>query len=225
MLHIASHSYIFLSILCRHYLGDVFVFVNNNGYYIDRYKHRDCKLKVSTHKLLDFLLISLTHQSDLMRDIEYKVELSVSLTEFMTLCGLAVTYANRAKVRKQVKSDLEFLKILRVNTSEKRNRKIINYGPFHLLDKGWVKGDYINIVFNRDFILYLKEIRMFMTYPLALFKTDNKTNSYYLGKKLVYHYGLYSNRKKGLNYISVRRLLVYAPNLPSYRQYEVTSHL
>lgn len=208
---------------CVSSTGDVFITVNKTSYIIQGYKYLNASLKVSTHKLFDFLMIALTKKSDLMRDVDFNgIEIIVSLTEFMDCCGLAITAANKNKTRKWIKSDLEIFKKLSVNTSEKRRTKTANkvkeYNIFCLFDNGWVKGDRVSVTFNYDFIVYLRELRMFMNYPLTLFKTDGKMNSYYLGKKLAYHYGLYNNWEKERNLISVTRLMAYAPNLPTYKK-------
>lgn len=77
----------------------------------------------------------------------------------------------------------------------------------------------INFNFSKDMARYLTNAYI-MKYPTELLKVDERnSNLYPLGRKLLLHYSMGNNRKKGTsNIISVKLLLEVCPGIPTYTE-------
>lgn len=198
---------------------------DNVTVHIENYENLDSKLSVSVHKLFDILVLLLSQQNQFRNKAQiYDTIVNCSLDDYMALCAIPPTKASRDETRMQVKKDLEMLSRIsiswNVNNETKRKKQDIlpQYWNKKLFTFCGIKKGVITANFTEELTSYLSN--SFVTrFPTTLLTLDQRNaNSYYIGKKLTYHYGLRSNVRRETNScISVSSLLSATPDIPYQR--------
>lgn len=187
--------------------------------FIDKYS----KLKgvrTSTLKLLDTCTMYLTKQNTYRGNNEkINTTVIIPLEQYMSLCGIPLTKSSKDKTRRKVKEDLETLFHMSLEWTEASGKKIKDFAKMRICDKIAIVRGNINFNFSKDMAGYLTDAYI-MQYPMELLKVDERnSNLYPLGRKLLLHYSINNNRKKGTsNIISVKALLEVCPDIPTYEE-------
>ena len=184
--------------------------------FIERYNALQGGLRVSTHKLLDACTIALTAQNSYRGTAPPKTLVVIPLEEYMARCGIPLTKPSKDKTRRRVKEDLETLYATSLEWSEPRGGQTVDFTKMRICTMVAVKNGKIMLDFSPAIAAYLTNAYV-MQYPLELFKADERNpSSYYIGKKLMQHYCIENNQRRGTaNIISVRALLECCPDIPS----------
>ena len=145
-----------------------------------------------------------------------KTQVSISLDEYLALCGKPRTKASKDELRKAVSKELDLLYHISIEWYELRKGETRHFLKMRLCDQVGIINGYITVNFTTQISEYLTHAYV-TQYPLALLAVDGRQRAaYYAGKKLAFHYGLRQNRKKGsYNCISVSKLLEAIPEIPS----------
>lgn len=186
--------------------------------FIEQYRDLTGELRVSTHKLLDLCTIALTRQNHFRGEGAPKNMVTISLDEYMELCGIPATKASKDKTRRKVKEDLETLYSTSIEWSEKSGKQQKDYLKMRIITAHGIKNGKILVGFSPEIAGYLTQAYI-MQYPMALLKVDERSpSSYYIGKKLMQHFSMLSNQRRGTaNILSVRALLDSCKDtIPSY---------
>ncbi len=187
--------------------------------FIDKYS----KLKgvrTSTLKLLDTCTMYLTKQNTYRGNNEkINTNITIPLEQYMTLCGIPLTKSSKDKTRRRVKEDLETLFHMSLEWTESSGKKTKDFAKMRICDKIAIVRGNINFNFSKDMARYLTDAYI-MQYPMELLKVDERnSNLYPVGRKLLLHYSINNNRKKGTsNIISVKALLEVCPDIPTYEK-------
>ena len=187
--------------------------------FIDKYS----KLKgvrTSTLKLLDTCTMYLTKQNTYRGNNEkINTNIVIPLEQYMTLCGIPLTKSSKDKTRRRVKEDLETLFHMSLEWTESSGKKTKDFAKMRICDKIAIVRGNVNFNFSKDMARYLTDAYI-MQYPMELLKVDERnSNLYPLGRKLLLHYSINNNRKKGTsNIISVKALLEVCPDIPTYEK-------
>lgn len=187
--------------------------------FIDKYSELK-GIRTSTLKLLDTCTMYLTKQNTYRGNIEkINTNIIIPLEQYMILCGIPLTKSSKDKTRRKVKEDLETLFHLSLEWTESSGKRIKNFSKMRICDKISILRGNINFNFSKDMAKYLTDAYI-MQYPMELLKVDERnSNLYPLGRKLLLHYSMNSNRKKGTsNIISVKSLLEVCPGIPTYEE-------
>ena len=145
-----------------------------------------------------------------------RTQVSISLDEYLALCGKPRTKASKDELRKAVSKELDLLYHISIEWYELRKGETRHFLKMRLCDQVDIINGYITVNFTTQIAEYLTHAYV-TQYPLALLAVDGRQRAaYYAGKKLAFHYGLRQNRKKGsYNCISVSKLLEAIPEIPS----------
>lgn len=189
--------------------------------FIEKYNDLTGKLRLSTHKLLDICTIALTAQNEYRPESsshELNTTVVIPLEDYMTKCGIPLTKVSKDKTRRRVKEDLETLYNMSLEWSEPFGRHERDFTRMRVCDVVGVKNSNIIMNFSQPITRYLTHAYI-MQYPAELLKIDERNpTGYYLGRKMIMHYGIYNNIKRGnRDIISVRALLEHAYDIPSYK--------
>ena len=164
-------------------------------------------LKTSTHRLLDAITVALTESGTKSPTV------SLSLTEYMEICGLK----DRKEARKQVKEDLETLFDARISYKEKdRAGQPGGFADVRICEAKGVSRDGI-ISFKFSDTLYQTLSRSCtMPYPRQLWRLNSKRNpnSYYFLRKIAEHKNM-NVGKASEDIIAVKTLLAASPAMPT----------
>lgn len=185
--------------------------------FIDKYSELK-GVRTSTLKLLDACTMYLTKQNTYRGNNEkINTNVVIPLEQYMTLCGIPLTKSSKDKTRRKVKEDLETLFHMSLEWTESSGKKIKDFAKMRICDKIAIVRGNINFNFSKDMARYLTDAYI-MQYPMELLKVDERnSNLYPLGRKLLLHYSISNNRKKGTsNIISVKALLEVCPDIPTY---------
>lgn len=185
--------------------------------FIDKYSELK-GVRTSTLKLLDACTMYLTKQNTYRGNNEkINTNITIPLEQYMTLCGIPLTKSSKDKTRRKVKEDLETLFHMSLEWTESSGKKIKDFAKMRMCDKIAIVRGNINFNFSKDMARYLTDAYI-MQYPMELLKVDERnSNLYPLGRKLLLHYSINNNRKKGTsNIISVKALLEVCPDIPTY---------
>ena len=182
--------------------------------FIDRYSELK-GIRTSTLKLLDTCTMYLTKQNKYRGNTEkINTNIIIPLEQYMTLCGIPLTKSSKDKTRRKVKEDLETLFHMSLEWTESSGRKIKDFSKMRICDNVGILRGNINFNFSKNMASYLTGAYI-MQYPVELLKVDERnSNLYPLGRKLLLHYSMNNNRKKGTyNIISVKSLLEVCPGI------------
>lgn len=188
--------------------------------FIDEYNKLGFNLSVGCIKLLDACCLELstmnTHREDDQKKINNKV--TIPLKEYANLCGITPSKDGLYKFRKKVEKDLNTLYRVSVEWKEKAKGKQYDYSKVRLLSKVGIKKGVIEIECTSDFASYINN-RYVMQFPMELFKIDERNqNAYRIARKLSEHMSIVNNsRFKTDNIISVKTLLEYCQDIPTYQ--------
>ena len=185
--------------------------------FIDKYSELK-GVRTSTLKLLDVCTMHLTKQNTYRGNNErINTNVVIPLEQYMSLCGTPLTKSSKDKTRRKVKEDLETLFHMSLEWTESRGKKTKDFAKMRICDKIAIVRGNINFSFSKDMARYLTNAYI-MQYPMELLKVDERnSNLYPLGRKLLLHYSMNNNRKKGTsNIISVKALLEVCPDIPTY---------
>ena len=185
----------------------------------------DCKsdiLSVQVCKLLDVLILLLTSQNT-YRCAPSKInpDVSISLDDYLSICGKPPTKASKDELRKVTAKDLDLLCRIQIEWSEHKKDFLQHFQQRSLFDTAKISRGRIEARFSNEMAEYL--VNSYITYyPISLLSIDNrKRAAYFAGKKLAYHYSLLQNQKKGSNNcISVSALLHSIPVIPDITSIE-----
>lgn len=184
---------------------------------VDRAEDVGVNISVQTHKLFDVLVLALGSQNTYRCPTsKIKTQVSISLDEYLALCGKPRTKASKDELRKAVSKELDLLYHISIEWYELRKGETRHFLKMRLCDQVGIINGYITVNFTTQISEYLTHAYV-TQYPLALLAVDGRQRAaYYAGKKLAFHYGLRQNRKKGsYNCISVSKLLEAIPEIPS----------
>ncbi len=187
--------------------------------FIDKYSELK-GVRTSTLKLLDVCTMYLTNQNTYRGNNEkINTNVAIPLEQYMSLCGIPLTKPSKDKTRRKVKEDLETLFHMSLEWTESSGKKTKDFAKMRICDKIAIVRGNINFNFSKDMARYLTNAYI-MQYPIELLKVDERnSNLYPLGRKLLLHYSMNNNRKKGTsNIISVKALLEVCPNIPTYEK-------
>lgn len=187
--------------------------------FIEGYRNLAAGLRISSHKLLDACAIALTRQNDFRGEGELLTTVIIPLDEYVKMLGKPETKSTMDEVRKRVKEDLETLYSVSIEWREKSGKNVKDYAKMRIVSSHGIKRGNIHVGFSPEFAKYLTGSYI-MQYPTALLKIDERNPStYHLGRKLLLHFSMDNNRKKGTsNMIGVRALLSVCPDIPSYEE-------
>jgi len=162
-------------------------------------------LRTTTHRLLDAMLIRFTESG------AKNPEISLSLEEYMELCGLK----NQQETRQQINSDIKTLKHMYVDFRQSSGRECSMQHVCICTDMK-IKNSIIYLTLSPEFFRVMKTMPV-MPYPEELFRINLKQNpnSYYFLKKIAEHKKM-NYFKKNADIISVQTLLQCTPELPDY---------
>lgn len=185
--------------------------------FIEGYQNLSGGLRVSTHKLLDVCAINLTRQNDFRGEGELQTAVMIPLEDYMRLCGIPLTKPSKDKTRRRVQEDLEALYSVSIEWREKSGKSVKDYAKMRIVSAQGIKSGMIHVGFSPEFAKYLTNAYI-MQYPIALLKVDERNpNSYHIGRKLLLHFSMDNNQKKGTaNIVGVRALLSACPDIPDY---------
>lgn len=187
--------------------------------FIDKYSELK-GVRTSTLKLLDICTMYLTNQNTYRGNNEkINTNVAIPLEQYMSLCGIPLTKPSKDKTRRKVKEDLETLFHMSLEWTESSGKKTKDFAKMRICDKIAIVRGNINFNFSKDMARYLTNAYI-MQYPIELLKVDERnSNLYPLGRKLLLHYSIDNNKKKGTsNIISVKALLEVCPNIPTYEK-------
>lgn len=187
--------------------------------FIDKYSELK-GVRTSTLKLLDVCTMYLTNQNTYRGNNEkINTNVAIPLEQYMSLCGIPLTKPSKDKTRRKVKEDLETLFHMSLEWTESSGKKTKDFAKMRICDKIAIVRGNINFNFSKDMARYLTNAYI-MQYPIELLKVDERnSNLYPLGRKLLLHYSINNNKKKGTsNIISVKALLEVCPNIPTYEK-------
>lgn len=174
--------------------------------------------RVSTYKLFDLCAIALTQLNSYRTSSDPKTVVVITLDDYMEHFGIPMTKPSRDKARRRVKEDLDFLFNMSMSWQEGSGKEARDYKT-RIIAAREIQNSKIFVEFSLGMATYLTNAYI-MSYPSALFKTDDRIPSaYHIGKKLALHYSMTNNQRKGTaNLISVKSLLDAAPDIPSYKE-------
>lgn len=188
---------------------------------IEKYNELTGGLRTSTYKLLDVCTIALTQQNTYRGNAENINPLVIfPLERFMELCGMPLTKPYKDKARRKVKEDLKMLYHISMEWTETRRGESEEFDDIRLCQRASIKDGNIRFYFSDDMAKYLIKKAYITQYNTELLKVDERNpHSYHIGKKLLLHYSIDNNIKKGTaNILSVKSLLEACPDMPSHEQ-------
>lgn len=202
---------------------------NQDGVLIKLNDSTNLNLNVQAHKVLDALILKLTCNFTLGKKATAEVinksrAVTLSLTEYMELCGLR----DKKEARKQLTEAVRAIYNISMGWQEtiyEGKKKIERRWQARVADvmgEEWVespiKNSKVLFKFTFDMAEYLS-MAYIMPYPENLFQINSKYNphSYYLGRRLLDHYNQNIN-KENRNRILVKTLLRGIPDLPRYEE-------
>ena len=165
------------------------------------------------YKLVDFLIIQFGYVNNYKDTDNLKTKLIIQLDDYIKMLGRKNTPANRKKIRKEVKEDLDLI----YNTTIQWNNKSLK---FRIVDEVGVENGLITVNFGKSFSEHINTNQL-IYYPMGLLKIDiRRPINYYFGRKLATHYSMTNNRKKGThNIIKVKTLLNAVDGaIPTYEE-------
>lgn len=194
---------------------------------IENYERTIREFKTSTNKLLAVCTILLTSSNNYREKNKDAINpaVTISLDEYMQLTGKKSTKANKDKLRREIKADLDTLRNTTIHWNEKgrESGKDWLFIPIIGGTTGIYKGNII-VTFSDKFAERLIQNAPILQYSLGLLKTDERNaNVYPLGYKLLVQSSIDKNIKKGTaNIISVKNLLKVCPDIPKYNEVKKT---
>lgn len=200
---------------------------NNFTAYIDNYNNLPGLLNLNALILLDYCALYLSQLNDYGREDGLKTTVNIPLDDYMRRCGIPITKSSADKARREVKAALETLYNLSIEFDEakttKEKKKLEHYHMRILQERSDIKNGIIYARFGQSFVEYLNKCGL-MEYSTALLKIDRRNpTAYHIGRKLCFHNSIDNNRKRGTaNNISVKALLEYCPDIPSYEEVSET---
>lgn len=165
---------------------------------------------ISTHKLLDALVIAFTrsHPDNCSR---------LSLREYVEMLGKSPTKHNIDQVRRTVRDDLNILYNLSIEFEETNAAgKSQGFKKLRLCSSVGISRGTIEINFSNEFASYLRASYL-LQYPVDLLRLDGRNpNTYYLARKLALSWNINRTRANRRSYdiISVQALMNCCPDLP-----------
>lgn len=184
---------------------------------VDQAKDVGANMSVQTHKLFDVLVLILSSQNTYRCPTpNLKTRVSISLDEYLGICGKTQTKAAKDELRKMLSRELDLLYRISIEWHELQEDKTQHSLKIRLCDQAGIINGYIVVNFTNQMAKYLVNAQV-MQYPTALLALDGRQRSaYYAGKKLAFQFGLRTNQGKGNhNLISVEKLLEVIPTIPS----------
>lgn len=176
-------------------------------------------LRTSAKKLLDVCIVYLTEQNKYKAQLD-KVDtlVTVSIREYIELCGMAVSDSSIREMRKKLNADLETLYNISLDWHEPRRKNSQDYVNVRICQKQGIENGNIIFRFSEDFAQYILNAYI-MQFPAALLSLDERnSNVYKIGRKLALHRSNNSNqRKHTANIISVAALLNACGDSLDYR--------
>ena len=165
---------------------------------IDQGENFDSDISIRTHKLFDVLVLVLSSENTYRCSVsKLKTQVSISLDEYLALCGKHQTKASKDELRKAVSKELKLLRNISIEWDEPHGNKLQHFPKRDLCEEGKIINGYIVVNFTSQMAEYLTHAYV-TQYPLALLAIDGRQRAaYYAGKKLAFHYGLKQNRAKG----------------------------
>jgi len=173
------------------------------------------RLRVSTQKLLDVLIMELTRiNSKGSKKIQRKVD--IDLEKYI---GKDISKRNEKKKRRRIREDFKILSSLKLEWKEPNKKQdkgftgmpIFSFYDYDHINKGWITA-----IFNDMTVNYLVNSYM-MWYPENLLKIDDRNPcAYHIGRYLAIHHSIPDNQKRGTaNIISIKALLDANHDIPS----------
>lgn len=201
------------------YTGSALIEKGTFKVFIDGY--RELKgLRISTFKLLDMGYMVLT-QSNHYRDKSgaRNTIVNIPIERYMELCGIPLTKPSKDKTRRKVAEDIETLYHTSLEWTEASGKNQRDFEKRRIFEAVAIKRGVITLEFTAKMADYLTGAYL-TQFSTALFALDERNrNAYPLGRKILLHHGMDSNRKKGTaNILSVSSLLQACPDIPSYEQ-------
>lgn len=180
--------------------GDLLVSVSNFGELEG--------FKTSTYKLFDALVVALTESG------AKGPAITLSLDEYMAKCGLR----DRKEARRQVKADLEILRVTSLSFQEKRrNCEPVGYYNMNISQgAGISRSGIITFTCSIDFYNHLLTYPV-MPYPPLLWRTSaqKNPNSFFFLRRISEHKNM-NVGKKNEDTIAVRTLIESSPCMIAY---------
>lgn len=171
--------------------------------------------KVSTHKLLDVLLILFTQNTTYGTD-EPETQVSFAIDEYLRLTNTPVTKSSRDKKRKQLNLDLDILYSLSLDYETPDKQKVRRE---RICTDYQIINSQVVFTFNSSLARTLVK-SYFTALPTSLLALpNNNQNAYYIGKKLAEHSTNRSNRAADRhNILSVKKILEACPSIPTIEE-------
>lgn len=187
--------------------------------FIDKYSELK-GVRTSTLKLLDICTMYLTKQNNYRgKEKEVITGVSIPIEQYMKLCGIPFTKPSKDKTRCKIKEDLETLYHISLEWTESSGKYTKDFAKMRICDKVAISRGNITFNFSKEMAKYLTNAYI-MQYPMELLKVDERnSNLYPLGRKILLHFSINNNKKKGTsNIISIKSLLEVCPDIPTYEK-------
>ena len=193
---------------------------------IENYRNTAREFKVSTHKLLRTCTILLARGNNYREKNPASIHPTVvfSLEDYMKLLNLPDTKANKDRLRRIIKSDLDTLINTKLSWTEHRKGKAVKNGDFLSIPiiggkTGIYKGNVV-VTFSKEMSEYLVQSAFLTQFNLELLRVDERNaNVYPLGEKLLMHSSIDRNiLRNTANIISVQKALEACPDIPKYTE-------
>ena len=193
-----------------------------NGFELNINDFKNYKFNSTMKRIFDIFIIKLTkslpYKKNLADYTKYQ-KISVSLSEYMTLCELK----NKTKSIEQLRNALNLIGHIQVQFTDTRfirkNKIETEFYIFRLvqnIDRNRSEG--YSIIFSLDFIKYLANYSYIMPFPMKLLQINlrNYPFAYGIGRRLALHHNM-NIRKSNADIISVKSLLE-SLSLPTYEE-------
>ena len=179
----------------------------------------------NTAKVLDVLSLMLARKippKSLEKDIAPEVQFTID--EYLSLCGKPLTKSNRDSARKIITKALQTLYTTNLSFKEKIKGKNKTFFDMRLCTKkGVIDNNVVVFRFTPEFAQYIVSSYITNLDTRILQLDSNNQNAYPLYRKMLTHYGMDNNIKRGNNnIISVKAALENCPDIPTYETIKAT---
>lgn len=183
--------------------------------YRERTAHSQGSYRLSTYKLLDFLIWQLD-AANRLPDGERSMDsicmqLTLPLDFYIRCCGYdrEITASKRKDAQKELQKELQLLCATLIGWNDG--------SAVRILDAGCARNGQIIVTFSDRMADHLLHNCYCMWYPLKLLQLNGKSlRAYSMGRSMALHSSIYNNQRKGTDKeYSVRRLLQYCCDLPT----------
>ena len=173
---------------------------------------------VGTQKLFDICAIELAKMNP-YKASRPQTRIRIPLEDYMTLCGIPLTKPSMDKARRTLKGITEALYAYSLAWNDGKEA----YHTRILQERSDITNNVIELQYTERAAKRL--CNGYITqYALPLLKVDERNpNTYRMGRRLLNHYSNLENQRKGTaDILSVKTLLEWTPDIPTYDEVAAT---